>query len=79
MKKIDELMNEALRLEQLRLEHETDTDWADENEDQYNAFADVIEAAYDAEELTADEFNELACIAFYDYDGLKETDDENLG
>ena len=60
----------------LELGKKLNTEWAEENEAEYNAFADEIEREYAAGELSAESFNTLALFAFYDYDGMKETDGE---
>lgn len=52
------------------------TEWAEQNEDKYNEFAELIEAEYDAGNISAHKFNELACTAFYDYFDLKDEEEE---
>lgn len=69
MKKFDELLPVARKLGSA-----WDTEWAEENADRYDDFADVCEAAYDAGEITGKEFNELICTGLYDYDNLKEVE-----
>ena len=51
----------------------TDTEWAYENEDRYNVFDAMLNAAWEEGKITDEEFNELALTAFYDYFDLKET------
>ena len=48
-----------------------DTDWAEEHSALYDRFADRLEQAYDDGDLSARQFDELACTAFYDYPDLK--------
>lgn len=48
-----------------------DTEWAWDNANKYDEFADEIERLYTEKKLTAHDFNELALTAFYDYE-LKE-------
>ena len=55
-----------------KLGRHTDTDWAYEHEDAYQAFAEEIENLYAEGMLTGTEFNELALTAFYDYPDMKE-------
>lgn len=66
MNRYDELMTEAKRLEA-----HLDTDWAEEHVAEYDRFEHLINEAYDAGTITAEQFDELACTAFYDYDELK--------
>ena len=49
-----------------------DTEWAEENSALYEDFASCLEDKYAAGEISAATFNELICIALYDYDDLKE-------
>ena len=62
--------------EALRLEEHLDTDWANDHVAEYDAFAEKIEAAYNRDELTAYEFDSLACTAFFDYPELKSDEDD---
>lgn len=66
MKRFANLMVEAKELEA-----KLDTDWAEEHVDVYEAFDAKINEAYINGDLTDDEFNTLATIAFYDYFDLK--------
>ena len=62
------------------LERHIDTDWAEEHEDRYEAFADQLEYDYHLGLISDAEFNSLVAIAFYDYpEDLKgDGDDEDL-
>lgn len=59
----DELMKEAKRLGA-----HIDTEWADEHESEYVAFMDRLNGLYDNGEIDGNEYNEIADIAFYDYE-----------
>ena len=67
MKKFEELMAEAIKLEKMQ-----NTEWAEEHADKYDAFAKTCENEYLQERLSAHEFNELIITALYDYPDLKE-------
>ena len=68
MTRFEELMKEA-RI----LGDNQNTEWAEDHEDRYDAFAEACESGYDEGQLTAKEFNELILTGLYDYDGdLKE-------
>ena len=60
----NELMERAKELEK-----HIDTEWAYENSEQYDMFADRIELEWMAGRITDDQFNELALTAFYDFQG----------
>ena len=63
----DKLMEKAKELESYH-----NTEWAEENSDQYDMFADKIEMEWSRGNITDEQFDELALTAFYDYpDGLK--------
>ena len=64
---------DALKKFALFLEQYLDTEWAEENADLYDDFANRLEAEYQAGRITGKQFNELVNIAFYDWtDDLKE-------
>lgn len=65
-------MFNSLMKEAIELGEHLDTEWAEKNSAQYDAFAEKIEYEYSMEHITAKEFNDLACTAFYDYADLKE-------
>ena len=49
-----------------------DTEWADENEKQYDDLDKAVNRAYDNGQINGKDFNELVLTAFYDYmDDLK--------
>lgn len=54
----------------------TDTDWAEEHPGAWDNFDEVIKRQYAEGNITAEQFNELAVTAFYDYFDLIELDDE---
>lgn len=62
---------EELTLIAKLLHSQLDSDWAYENEKAYDWFANEIEKQYAEGKISAEEFDELALTAFYDYDGLK--------
>ena len=64
LKKYDELLETAKRLEAGQC-----TDWAEEHEDEYNAFAEACETEWRAGNLTDEEFTVLILTGTYDYDG----------
>lgn len=66
---------EARALEELIDRYEdTDPEYK-ETQDRFEAFAEDLETAYNAGELSAVEYNSLADIAFFEIpDGLKEVD-----
>ena len=68
---------EARALEEL-IDRYDDTDPEyPETEKRFEAFAEDLEAAYNAGELSAVEYNSLADIAFFEIpDGLKEVDED---
>ena len=51
-----------------------DTEWADDHIDDYDRFADAIEKAYSDGTITAREHDDLALVAFYDYDKFYDED-----
>ena len=63
-------MTDLLR-EAKRLGEKVNTDYAEEHPEEWEAFDDCIQIAYDRGDITAAEFNELATTAFYDYFNLK--------
>lgn len=67
MKSFNSLMKTARRLEQL-----VDTDYAETHPEKWDRFEKDINNAHDAGTITAEQFNKLACIAFYDFFDLKE-------
>ena len=69
--KFDELMVKAEELHE-----KIDTDYADEHEEEWNAFDAEINAAYDSGKISASEFDRLAVMAFYDYFDLKCVEDD---
>ena len=69
------LYNEWM-IEARALEAGLDTEWAEEHEELYEAFAEKCESAYNDGRLTDREFTELILTALYDYDGdLPEIDE----
>ena len=68
MKFKDTIAAEALYRTAHKLGNRLDTDWAYEHEDEYNALMDTLEALYDSGVMTGAEFNEIAGIAFYDFE-----------
>ena len=71
MKRYDELMQEAKCLEASQC-----TEWAEEHEDEYDAFAATCENEWHAGNLTNAEFKMLILTGLYDYDGdLPEEED----
>ena len=46
-----------------------DTDYVEGHEDEWEAFDRAINFAYDEGKITAEQFDELALTAFYDYQG----------
>lgn len=69
MKSFMVLMKTAEKLGRL-----VDSDYAEEHPERWDRFDNDINEAYDAGTITAEQFNELACTAFYDYFDLKEED-----
>ncbi len=68
----DELMKRAKELGSM-----WDTEWAEEHADEYDAFAQACEEAYDEGLLSGRAFNELIVTGLYDYDGeMKEEEEE---
>ena len=49
-----------------------DTEWAEANEQWYTAFENALETLYTTGEITAEEYNELGLIAFYDFEMKEE-------
>lgn len=69
------MMMEELRKQAKFLESRLDTDWAEENAQQYTDFEKAVNKAYDEGRISGKEFNELVLTAFYDYpEDLKEED-----
>lgn len=60
---------ERLMVTAKKLESHLDTDWAYENSEKYDIFAEIIENFWNEGLLTNEQFDELALTAFYDYDG----------
>ena len=57
------------------LERALNSEWADEHPEEWDAFEDEIEKEYARGNITGAQFNTLALIAFYDYQGeLKEVE-----
>ena len=57
MTRFEELMKEAKILG-----NAWNTEWAEDHEDRYDAFAEACESGYDEGQLTAKEFNELGFL-----------------
>lgn len=53
-----------------------DTEYAENNEKEWNHFDDMIKRAYANKEIDARQFNDLALTAFYDYFDLIEEVEE---
>ena len=71
-------LSEARALEELlNIYEDTDPEY-EETQARFEAFAEDLEAAYNAGELSAVEYNSLADIAFMEIpEGFKEVDDDN--
>lgn len=64
-------MFEELMTRAKELGEQVNTEWAEENSAQYDLFADRIELEWLAGRITDEQFDDLACTAFYDYPDLK--------
>ena len=51
------------------LESMVNTEWAEEHSHMWDELADMMERAYDAGEITAEEFDDIALRSFYDFAG----------
>lgn len=57
-----------LKAEAARLHAHIDTEWAEDHEIEYTAFLDCLETLYAEGQLTAEEYDEIAGEAFYDFE-----------